>query len=183
MNQGRCSVFLMAVLLAACGGLPRAQAQPISPWYPYDGHEYALILERATFPVAEALAETYGGYLATINDTAENSWLTSTFGPVVPDPSNKYIMIGYHDSGHEGNWQWIGPPNSGFTAWNSGEPNGGTAENVAILYVTGSPAAGYWGDVAEPQFGLIERVPEPATGFLLCTLGSLSTLRRRRGAG
>jgi hypothetical protein len=56
-------------------------AQVESPWS-YDGHAYLLTNAAMTWTNAEALAQSMGGRIVTINDEDEQNWLWRTFAPV-----------------------------------------------------------------------------------------------------
>ena len=85
-----------------------AQAAPI--WIQYSGHEYALTETWTTWGGAQAIAATYSATLVTIEDAAENGWLSATFDGLAygrdgsPDPWMSAAWIGlYLDSG---GWYW-----------------------------------------------------------------------------
>lgn len=118
-------------------------------WKTYKGHQYAITLDYSNWSQAEAWANEVGGHLVTINDDAENSWLSTTFQ-------------GYYAKCCEGNtWSslvWIGlqltPPNPDLS-WSSGEPvtyvayiwNGGSWSNLyspAYLHTDTHPVPGSW---------------------------------------
>ena len=65
----------------------------------YDNHTYYLSDASAPWQQAKTLAENAGGYLATMNDQAENDFLKSKLG-------NNMVFIGYHDENTEGIGQW-----------------------------------------------------------------------------
>ena len=50
------------------------------PVWSYNGHDLSADQRPETWTQAEAEAEALGGHLATVNDAAEQTWLTSTFG-------------------------------------------------------------------------------------------------------
>src|SRR5262245_7871296 len=86
---------------------------------PANGHTYYL-LAAEQWPAAEAEAITLGGHLATINDAAENTWVTGQFsnvGGVHP------LWIGLNDALVEGTFVWTSGEPVSYTNWNAGEPN------------------------------------------------------------
>lgn len=89
------------------------------------GHWYTLTQEVGQWTEAASEAQQLGGYLVTINDADEESWLRTTF-------SDTYTYwIGFTDADYEGTWVWTGDPSSTYTNWVPGEPNNmtvGTAE-------------------------------------------------------
>ncbi|MHA1966206.1 MAG: lectin-like protein [Candidatus Hodarchaeales archaeon] len=106
----------------------------------YNNHEYLLIPEGKNFNEAKADCEARGGHLVTIEDLAENNFVSSLAG------SNR-IWIGLTDSeiygASEGTWKWItGESYGSFTRWNSGEPNNAGNEDFVEMY-----SNGYWNDL------------------------------------
>lgn len=118
---------------------------------PANGHYYRLT-EVMSWHQGHDLAAQWGGYLATLNDAAENSWAYQTFGMVGSD-----YFIGANDIANEGAWLWeendanfwngdfngaVVPP--WFANWRSGEPNdSGAQEDCAHVYA----GTGLWNDL------------------------------------
>ncbi|HHB78804.1 MAG TPA: HYR domain-containing protein [Saprospiraceae bacterium] len=65
----------------------------------YNGHGYYLSDAGATWSQANTLAGNTGGYLATMNNQAENNFLHSML-------NNQMVFIGYNDADAEGTGQW-----------------------------------------------------------------------------
>jgi hypothetical protein len=132
--------------------------------YSYNGHSY-LLSNAGTWTEAEAQAMSLGGHLVTINDQAEQNWITATF------PSISNLWIGYTAQETEGSFKWISGENSTYTNWNSGEPNdyyavgGEDYTHIMIGYY------GLWNDLPNslagytPMQGLIE-IPNNGNGIL-----------------
>jgi len=84
------------------------------------------------------------------------------------------------------NWSWLDGTPFGFTAWASGEPNGGAIENHAVAFLASDAGLSFWNDISEAQrFGYyIEyentpaTIPEPSTA-LLVGLGLALAARKR----
>ena len=74
-------LFLAAALSAAA----TAGAQEIF-YNPANGHYYKLSANADTFTVMSNQAAGEGGYLATIDDAAEQAWITSEIGPRTMPP-------------------------------------------------------------------------------------------------
>jgi hypothetical protein len=73
-------VFLIFCVTAfLLGAVDVAQSAPV--FNPANHHWYFLT-EPGTWPEAEAQAVAAGGHLVTINDAAENAWVTAMFHPV-----------------------------------------------------------------------------------------------------
>ncbi|MHA2254309.1 MAG: lectin-like protein, partial [Candidatus Kariarchaeaceae archaeon] len=101
----------------------------------YNNHEYLLITAGKNFNDAKADCEARGGHLVTIEDIAENNFVSSIAG------SNR-IWLGLTDSASEGTWKWITGESYGFSRWNSGEPNNAGNEDFVEMY-----SNGYWNDL------------------------------------
>ncbi len=109
----------------------------------YAGSNYELVRENKTWVEAAACAVQRGGYLAEINDAAEqgvvyneimmNGGITAS-NTVAPDGGNaSYVWIGGTDRGAEGVWLWDGNNDGiGPQFWQgttSGNPVGGLYNN------------------------------------------------------
>ncbi|MCS5705318.1 cadherin domain-containing protein [Synechococcus sp. FGCU-3] len=113
------------------------------------GNSAYVIVQGPTWEEAEANAVKLGGHLVTINDEAENTWITNTYADVTD-----LLWIGLSDKTVEGVWEWSNNEKSTYENWNHNinpiEPNGGSGENYACLH-TGSSwlsARGGWADIA-----------------------------------
>ncbi len=94
-----------------------------------------------TFATAQSIANTYNGYIATIDDQGENDYIQS-LGLYYGN-----MLIGLTDEQVEGNFGWIGTccngGGSGFLNWNGGEPNNAGDEDYVELFV----GTGLWNDI------------------------------------
>jgi hypothetical protein len=99
---------------------------------------------------AQAQAVEWGGYLTTINDVNENTWVVQTFSGYGGD-----CFIGANDLQQEGTWVWVedgtnfwngaasGSPVGGrYSNWSGGEPNNSGNEDVCQMYMP----SGTWND-------------------------------------
>ncbi len=64
----------------------------------YNGHKYFLSNNNSNWLNAQAAAQSNGGYLASINDAGENTFLKNNISQIV--------FIGINDASSEGNYQW-----------------------------------------------------------------------------
>ncbi len=130
---------------------------------PANGHYYKMT-PSVTWPDGNALAGQWGGYLATINDAAENDWIRYMFGPAAD-----VMYIGANDNQTEGQWVWAenganffnGTYTAGATVppwysnWNTAEPNNsGGVEDAGMIYT----ATGLWNDLdpTSLRYSLVE---------------------------
>ncbi len=100
-------------LLLGMGILQNAHAESN---YTYNGHIY-LLVDATSWTEAQEKAKNLGGNLVTINDQAENDWITLTFKDA------KSLWIGYTDQETEGIFKWISGENSVYSNFSNGEPN------------------------------------------------------------
>ncbi len=119
---------------------PLESGEVFDPW---TGHQHALT-KLGSWNATRLEAQTNGLSLVTIHDAMENRWLADRLGPWSP-----ILWMGLNDLGAEGNWNWSSGAPVTFTAWNPGEPNGGTFENCVELQDSGG-----WNDLPESVSGL-----------------------------
>lgn len=181
------SILTLAII--ALLGAASVNAQILTSAYnPATGHNYFL-LAQSTWTVAESEALTLGGHLATINDAAENTWVSTTFSHF--GGVERSLWIGLTDQNHEGTFTWVSGDPSPYRNWESGQPDDGAGgygpENwVHIWPNPGSRSPGQWNDYSAndnwfgmPFHGVVEVVPEP-TAVALMGLGASTLLLRRR---
>lgn len=98
----------------------------------YNGHSYYIYSGVAkTWAEAKAYCESLGGYLAVINDEAENTALYN----YMTSGGYQSAYFGYSDSENEGIWKWVSNDTSNYANWSPGEPNQErTTEDYAMFY-------------------------------------------------
>ena len=135
------------------------------------GHTYALTSTTMSWTAAKAAATALGGYLATINTHAENTWLYEKFGNY--GGTARDLWLGANDVDTDGTWIWDNGTTSGdggvsdnissgakwpdgTDKWASGEPNGSTSENCGTI--RGSQSLETWNDLScsSTLYGIIE---------------------------
>ena len=81
-------------------------------WQVYNDHLYTLTQGYGTWQESENEAVLAGGHLATINDVAENRWLTNfaedSYTRSHPyDPAHNLVWIGLNDHDQDGMYRWV----------------------------------------------------------------------------
>lgn len=85
--------------------------------YPANGHLYKITPTLMDIPTARTWAAQAGGYLAAVNDEAENDWIQNNLA------SNLQVWLGLSDEITEGVWLWDSGEPFTFDSWNATEPN------------------------------------------------------------
>lgn len=166
----------------------------------YNGSTYQL-LSSDTWTNSEAFAQSQGGHLLTINDAAENTWLTTQAFNQWGITHSYWIGFSRNPS-NPSQFVWADGSSSSYTQWSPGEPNNSNsynadAENYVHTYLNygGGSRFGNWNDLANvdpfegPKFGVIQlapavaAVPEPSAaglmGLGLLVLAGLSYRRQQ----
>ena len=145
--------------------------------FTYNGKNYEIVKENKTWVASAAFASERGGFLAEINDLAEQNAIFNELGSasiiasntVAPDGGNaSYVWIGGNDITTEGNWFWDGnndgtgnqfwmgtqsgsPINSLYNNWGNEPDDFGSGQDGLGLALTDWPlgVAGQWNDVAQ----------------------------------
>jgi hypothetical protein len=203
-NCARCCAIAFVVVIL---GSSLATATVIDT-QTFNSHTYKL-LAASSWQAAQAEAQTLGGNLVTVNNSAENNFILNTFGPkaldAAPATGKVNLWLGATDMGTEGTWAWISGLTSSFTDWFAGQPQDTYGdEDYAGIRLRGSSSkvpVGHWIDIVadgrlhDVSFGVVEIVsgsaenppaPEPGA-FILATVGSAIVLgqrywKRQRGA-
>lgn len=120
---------------------------------PANGHYYRLT-EEVDFATALAQAQCVGGYLATINTSAENQFiLENLLNAGAP------AWIGYNDIAQEGVFAWSNGEVAVYQNWAANEPSGGDTEDAVLM----SHVDGTWSDVpvSNIAIAIVERNDSP----------------------
>ncbi len=172
--------FVKAAIAASVLVAGAANALTVLDTVSYNGNTYQL-LSAGTWTDSEAYAVSLGGHLVTVNDAAENTFLSTTWG------GQQSLWLGLFRTGSSpANFAWTSGQAVTYTNWAAGEPNnccGG--EDYTHTYGNGtwndlSNIDGYGGD----KHGVVEittAVPEPeALAMMLAGLGVVGGMARRR---
>jgi len=126
-------LLLAAALITASG----VAAQPLE-WHrnPGTGHWYAIVHDMA-WAEGEAYAVSLGGHLATINDEAEDRWISAAF--------QEETLAGLNDLEREGTWVWASGEPVTYTNWLPGAPdnNGGRTNAFDVLHLNFDESGAY----------------------------------------
>lgn len=122
---------------------------------PANGHTY-VAFAAGGWNSAEAIAQTLGTHLVTIDSEDENEWIRQNFGNLLG--VDRRIWIGFSDTASEGTFAWADGSPVAYTNWNPGEPNnsGGVEDWAEFL-----GSNGRWNDMNEAggsfaHIGLVE---------------------------
>lgn len=97
----------------------------------YNGHSYYIFSIVQTWEEAKTLCESYGGYLAVINNEDENTALYN----YMTSCEYQSAYFEYSDAEQEGSWKWVNNDISNYTNWATGEPNSeNSKEDYAMFY-------------------------------------------------
>ena len=123
--------FLAVIGFTATGfaAIPSVLTGPVLN--PANNHYYYL-LDTENWTSSQSKALSMGGHLVTINDAAENAWVSATFqnfGGVTRD-----LWTGLNDATTEGTFQWASGEALSLSNWHSGQPDDGGNEDYVHMW-------------------------------------------------
>ena len=105
----------------------------------YNGHTYYAYetAEINSFRQAQEYCESRGGYLAVIDDDAEN---TALYDYVIHDLGLEDAYFGLTDEKTEGQWEWVDGSPYWYDNWLEGQPdNANDGEDYALFFYKDTP--------------------------------------------
>src|SRR5262245_32490819 len=112
--------FVIKILILVAAGQLAGQASPTAPRYNVQNqHTYLLSPDGMTWQTARLYSRTLGGYLASINSSAEQAFLNSEYNVLNPPP----YWIGLSDEVTEGVFAWDSGEQFTYSNFCTGEPN------------------------------------------------------------
>lgn len=170
------NALLLAILTIASNSSFGQCANPTNIYsFVHNGHSYEVVKENKTWTAAVVCAVSRGGYLAEIDDLAEQNAifneLTTNAGITISNTQNQFgtasVWLGGTDQGVEGNWIWDGanvgtgaqfwsgaangtPIGGQYTNWGTSpaEPdNSGGQDHLTIIIKPTAVNYGLWNDL------------------------------------
>jgi hypothetical protein len=168
----------------ATGGQGPCLPDPSCTRFPFNGRDFYFCTADRTWSQARALCQAQLlGDLVHVDDATENTFVQSHL-------NNVDAWLGGSDAAAEGTWRWAndtarfwmgaaGGSGTGFTFWQSGEPNNSNDEDCAMMYATSArwndaPCSSVHDFVCEVQPDLCPSDPEKANP-LQCGCGNPET--------
>jgi hypothetical protein len=102
----------------------------------YNGSRYYVSNGIAPWNQANSGAQSIGGNLVTLNNSAENNWLNTQLS------GSAQHWIGLNDATTEGSFVWASGISSSYTNWASGQPNNQNNQDFAAF----NASSGKWSD-------------------------------------
>ena len=130
---------------------------------PANGHLYLYVRAEKSWPAARDYCTEKGGYLVTIQDTAENIFVYQL--------SNGATWLGGSDEAEEGIWEWTSGETWNYVHWAEGQPdNDDHGEDGKEPYLTFQEFPGSWNDSPDSMMPFVcEWVPSPQGKTIMVT--------------
>ena len=130
---------------------------------PTNNNTYHL-LTASSWEDAASYARSLDGFLVTVDDEDENTWLFDTFASW--DDQSRHLWTGLSDHADEGQYRWHDGTPFLFRAWGEEQPSEGGDENYVHIASTnmGNINPGTWNDLENdpqyfPVYGVVELGP------------------------
>ena len=130
---------------------------------PANNNTYHL-LTASSWEDAASYARSLDGFLVTVDDDAENTWLFETFSSW--DNTSRHLWIGLSDHSAEGEYRWHDGTPFLYRNWGDAQPSEGGDEHFVHIASTnmGNIMPGSWNDLENdpqyfPVYGVVEIGP------------------------
>ena len=130
---------------------------------PSNNNTYHL-LSASSWTDAASYAQSLGGFLVTVDDSEENTWLFDTFASW--DNRSRHLWIGLNDATDEGQFKWHDGTPFFYRNWGEAQPSEGGDEDYVHIASTnmGNIDPGAWNDLENdpqyfPVYGVVEIGP------------------------
>lgn len=130
---------------------------------PANNNTYHL-LSASSWEDAASYARSLDGFLVTVDNEAENSWLFDTFSSW--DNQSRHLWTGLSDAGEEGFYRWHDGTPFLYRDWGEDQPSEGGDEHYVHIASTnmGNIMPGTWNDLENdpqyfPVYGVVELGP------------------------
>jgi len=130
---------------------------------PTNNNTYHL-LSASSWEDAASYARSLDGFLVTVDDEAENTWLFDTFASW--DNQSRHLWTGLSDAGEEGSYRWHDGTPFLYRDWGEDQPSEGGDEHYVHIASTnmGNIMPGTWNDLENdpqyfPVYGVVELGP------------------------
>ncbi len=148
--------------------------------YNFNGHQYQLFENSKTWTESKKHCESLGGYLVTINNQAEQTFVKS----LISERQKNFYWIGGY-CGADRIFHWVTGEPMTYTNWVPGEPNNHQEiQDKMVIYRLSNPRTSsepyQWDDVANN--GLIAGEPFFSTGNFgyICEWGDIAEETRKK---
>jgi len=147
----------------------------------YNGSNYYCSMGNASWPQANALAQSHGGYLAEVNDAGENAFLANIL-------TLQRAWIGLNDQANEGHFQWSNGNSLTYSNWYPGQPNNNKNYQDYVSMLND----GQWNDeynnlameyIMEVPCNSVTQIGGPASGSILSVGTTTITYAGMDGCG
>ena len=169
MKKSLCivAIFLLSLATPILGS---AQSEPTdgievlhTAVNPANNNTYHL-LSAASWEDSASFARSLDGFLTTVDDDSENSWLFDTFASW--DNQSRHLWTGLSDSADEGDYRWHDGTPFLYRHWGEAQPSAGGDEHYVHIASTnmGNIMPGTWNDLENdpqyfPVYGVVEIGP------------------------
>lgn len=130
---------------------------------PANNHTYHL-LSASDWENSASFARSLGGFLTTVDDEAENTWLFDTFSSY--DNQSRHLWTGLNDANMDGQYRWHDGTPFLYRNWGDAQPSEGGDEDYVHIASTnmGNIMPGTWNDLENnpqyfPVYGIVEVGP------------------------